>query len=430
MQTSVQRFLAAAIQAGKLENFLKFGSVGHLFTGEEEKLWNYFDGHVKKYGTFPDYQLIKADTGYDLSDQPQPAEFYLDRAKENHIQQTLMTGFTGIFEKYLKPGISTTKPSDGLKEAMQLVVKLASDQLGQQVLDFREAYELIMSAYKSKWMQNGNTGIMTGWPTLDALTGGLTVGDLISFCGRPASGKTFLLLFIALHSWMQGMVPLFVSMEIKPLPIQQRLLAMRAKLPAKGIREAALSTEQFDTMKAVLAETQKGETPFYIVDGNLTATVGDIYALTRQLKPDFVVIDGAYLLSHPTEKDRYRRVAENCNLIKKQICDLVPTFCSWQFARPQKKNGGKKGGTPEQQTLDEIGYTDAIGQDSSLVCGMMQPDSVETSVDRTISILKGRNGETGEFKINWLFDWTTDFSEIVPPETSVGPDQDSDEKFE
>jgi replicative DNA helicase len=424
MQTSVQRFLSAAIQSGKVENFLKYGPVKHLFKGEEEKLWNYFDDHVKKYGSLPDYNIIKADTGFDLSDQPQPPEFYLDRAKENYIQQELMGAFSGIFEKHLKQGMAANNsPSEGLKQIMQVVMKLASQQMGQQVMDYREAHDLIMKGYVSKFMHSDNIGILTGWPTLDAATGGLSVGDLISFCGRPAAGKTWLMLFIALHAWMSGKVPLFVSMEIKPLPIQQRLLAMQAKLPAKGIREAALSTEQYNRMKAVLAETKNGEIPFYIVDGNLTATVGDIYALTRQLKPDFVIIDGAYLLKHPTEKDRYKRVAENCDLIKQQICDLTPTFCSWQFARPQKKgNGGAKKGSPEQQTLDEIGYTDAIGQHSSLVAGLMQPDSVETSSERTISILKGRNGETGEFKINWEFEWKTDFSEIADAATDQSVD--------
>jgi hypothetical protein len=46
--------------------------------------------------------------------------------------------------------------------------------------------------------------------------------------------------------------------------------------------------------------------------------------------------------THPTERDMYKRVAENATLIKKRICDLAPTICSWQFARPKKEAMSKE----------------------------------------------------------------------------------------
>jgi hypothetical protein len=124
-----------------------------------------------------------------------------------------------------------------------------------------------------------------------------------------------------------------------------------------------------------------------------------------------VIIDGAYLLTHPTERDRFKRVAENASLIKQQICDLAPTICSWQFARPSKTQKGEK---KKQLTGDDIGYSDAILQLSSLALGIMQEESPETIKQREVSVLKGRKGEQGQFTVKWDFDHTTDFSEIVP----------------
>jgi hypothetical protein len=57
MLSSAQRYVAALIQGGKIEAMLKHGPVRHLFKGEEEKLWNYFDHHAKTYGTVPDFAL-------------------------------------------------------------------------------------------------------------------------------------------------------------------------------------------------------------------------------------------------------------------------------------------------------------------------------------------------------------------------------------
>ena len=105
-------------------------------------------------------------------------------------------------------------------------------------------------------------------------------------------------------------------------------------------------------------------------------------------------------------------VAENAKLIKSRICDLAPTVCSWQFARP-KDQGLKKGPGKQAQTMDEFGSTDAIAQLSSLAIGIMEADSIETMRSRKISILKGRQGEEGSFQVKWDFEWTTDFSEIV-----------------
>jgi hypothetical protein len=78
----------------------------------------------------------------------------------------------------------------------------------------------------------------------------------------------------------------------------------------------------------------------------------------------------------------------------------VATFSSWQFNRvaSQKKDKGGKGGT-----IDDIGYSDAIGQISSIVLGLFQEDGVETMNKKTIRVLKGRGGEVGEFDINWDF---------------------------
>jgi replicative DNA helicase len=409
MLSSAQRYVAAVIQGGKIEALLKHGPAKHLFKGEEEKLWNYFDHHVKKYGTVPDFELVKADTGFDLAAQLQPAEFYLDKARANYTQTSLTSLMTEVHEKYLKG--AGANPADALNALGNAVMALSVQNMGSLVLDYRDAQDLIMQAFKAKLM-GGVPGLHLGWPTLDAMTGGLVAGDLISIAGRPASGKTWFVLSMALNAWLvQGKVPLFLSMEIKPLPIEQRLLAIQGHLPAKGIDNAALTSTQLAQMKKVLAELGKSKIPFHVVDGNLTSNVSDVYALVRQLKPDLVIIDGAYLLTHPTEKNRFIRVAENASLIKQQICDLAPTICSWQFAKPPKTQKGEK---KKQLTDDDIGHSDAILQLSSLALGIMQEESNETLKQREVSVLKGRKGETGKFTVNWDFDWTTDFSEILP----------------
>ena len=133
----------------------------------------------------------------------------------------------------------------------------------------------------------------------------------------------------------------------------------------------------------------------------------------RQLKPDAVFIDGAYLLKNHKVRDRYQRVAENADLLKTWVANEIgPCCCSWQFARSASKK--KKG---EETDLSDIAYSDAIGQVSSLVLGLFEEESVETLTQRKVKVLKGRHGETGEFLTNWNFN-EMDFSQI--DEKTVG----------
>ena len=118
------------------------------------------------------------------------------------------------------------------------------------------------------------------------------------------------------------------------------------------VKNAALTTIGLGKLKGSLLEIKNAKSALWVVDGNFTATVDDVYALARQLKPDSIWIDGGYLLKHPTERDRFRRVAENADLIKQMLADLAPTVCSWQFARSGSKKAKKKG---ETAVLDDIG---------------------------------------------------------------------------
>jgi len=149
-----------------------------------------------------------------------------------------------------------------------------------------------------------------------------------------------------------------------------------------------------------------------VVDGAFAATVDEIAALARQFRPDSIWIDGAYLLKHPTERDRYRRVAENAEAIKQRLAPIAPTVCSWQFAKQSsgKTNNGSK--TVGRLDLEDIGFSYAIPQVSSIVLGLFEDESVETMGARVIEILKGRKGEIGSFRTRWDFH-NMDFSEVT-----------------
>jgi hypothetical protein len=124
------------------------------------------------------------------------------------------------------------------------------------------------------------------------------------------------------------------------------------------------------------------------------------------------MIDGAYLLRHKNATlDRFSRTAENIELVKRLTSSHgAATFASWQFNRDASKKFNQK--NKADVGIDDIGYSDAIGQISSVVLAVF-PSGEETKQTREIWVKKGRNGEHGQWTVDWNFQ-TMDFSQVHP----------------
>jgi replicative DNA helicase len=412
-------FLSALIADGSVPAFVGYGRIDYLFKASETPVYEFIREFVKDYYEFPTPETIEAHTGETLPSPSEPVPYYYDLMLMRHIDNSLRMSMKEV-QELLMPG--SKDPMKALQVMTKAVMDLAAQKGLRQVVDFREAFDIVWGDFLAKWQTpDAKPGLSFGWPTLDGMAGGLGRGDVLSFLGRPAAGKTWMMLHTALHGWALAagkhnpdydQSRLFISMEMDILPIEQRLAAMHTHIPVKELKTGGLTTKQSTRLKAGLKEIKGYGAPFWVVNGNLAATVEDIWLLARQLNPGAIFIDGGYLLKHPHERDRYKRVAENAELIKSELAPLAPVVVSWQFAKTASKKNAKKG---EKVTMDDIGYSDVIAQVSSLAVGFFEEESVSTLVRRRGDILKGRNGEVGSFLTNWNFK-AMDFSEVKEQE--------------
>lgn len=415
-----KQFVSALLEENSVGALLQFGPIDHLFKASEAEVFDFVREFVKKYQKLPTSATITTHTGESLVPHAEPPAYYFDLMQLRHTEIALKIAMQET-NKLLLP--SDKDPEAAMRTMTEAIMELTQQHANMEMADFRQAYDLVVQAYSAKQSGSSNYGLQLGWPKFDALSGGLGIGDVVSMVGRPAMGKTWQMLYSCHNGWNkagdtidpeQNHSRLFVSMEMGTLAIQQRLASMHSHTAASELKLGALTTLGYNKLKSGLTSVKGFAYPFWVMDGNLAATVEDIYMLARQIKPGAIFIDGAYLLKHPSERDRYRRVAENADLIKQELSKICPTVCSWQFAKTAAKKNAKKG---EKVGLEDVGYTDAIAQVSSIVLGLFEDESVETIKQRKIDILKGRNGETGEFRTNWRFD-TMDFSEIIEEDVS------------
>jgi len=403
--------MVALVAAQNLIHYHKLALSEKLFYGDEIDLFKFVHNHVKKYSVLPSMETVQEQFA-DLPTPTEPAQFYADQVTERFTHKRLNKALTECNE-HMKDQDAWT--------AMTVVQGAIADILstnarGGLVEFMQSAHDLYMGAYIKHQLQGDQLGVMMGWEPLDRMTKGLRGGDVVSMVGRPAMGKSQCLLYSALNGAVQQAYPvMLVSMEMALPEILERLVATYSSTPMDHIKGYELSTTQKDKLPKKLEKAKKEKGKLYLLDGNLSSTVPEIFALVAQLNPKILYIDGAYLLKNEDRRlDKYRRVAANIEEIKKRAGDFgIPVVLSYQFNRQAVKKKQGKGKENEKPGLEDIAFADEIGQISSVVLGMFEEESVETIMSRQIHILKGRSGETGTFEINWNwqgmdFSWLSD----------------------
>lgn len=395
----------------------KFGV--HLFKGAAEvELYTAIAVHFTKYQQLPKPETLLAKfPDFAEVDAPEPSAFYIDQLENRFIYDTINKANVASQGVLQANKADVQKAIDVLDAALGAIT---SQRYRSKILDMgTEGSKLLVGTYHNTLI-SASPAAAFGWPYMDNMSGGCLPGDVVSFVGRPAMGKTWFLLYVALYNWVaKHMNVVFVSMEMNTLAIAQRLGAMYAGTNISQLKIAGYSSSTMGIFMKGLSKMDQEPSKFYVVDGNMAASVEDMYALTSQLGGQVLLLDGAYLARHKNPRlDRFTRVAENVELMKRYGTDMeIPTFASWQFNREASKKVIMKGG---KAGLEDIGFSDAIGQISSIVCGLMQEEGVETMQKRSVDVLKGRNGEIGQFAVNWLFS-TMNFQQVGEQSEQTAP---------
>lgn len=418
-----EKFLSALLESKNVSGLYQLGPIRQLLLGHEATAWDFVETHLNTHGVLPSKPTLLAhQKELFLPEAEEPPSYYHEHLMNRFITKRLKESVAAA-QEHLSP--ADPNPNAAYEAMMGVLLEVAEVRSGTNMVEAGDMGSIVYDEIQYIKGTKLAGELNLGWPYFDEMNGGLRRGDLISLCARPERGKTFVLLYASRFNWVnQNATPLFVTMEMDPVQILMRLVSLETHIETRKIRTAHLSTEQEKTIHAL--EDIKGKRkPFYVVDGNLAATVQEVQLLARQLRPSIVYVDGAYLLRHPDPKlGFYTRVGVVCEELKRMASSLgIPVVCSWQFNREADKK--QKSTTKGSVGLEDIAFADSIGQLSSVVFGMFELDSVETQIRRKITILKGRGGEQGEFEINWDFN-KMDFSQIPVPKMLQHDDEKPD----
>lgn len=249
--------------------------------------------------------------------------------------------------------------------------------------------------------KEGITGLPTGYPDLDHMTGGFQASDLIIIAARPSVGKTALALNIALNMAIKHKIPIAMfSLEMSKESLAQRMLCSEAEVNAQKLKTASLSDTGWKKLTRALGRLS--EAPVFIDDSaSLTAT--EIRAKARRLKIErglgMVIVDYMQLMrGRARVENRVQEISEIARSLKTLARELeVPVIAISQLSRAVEQR------TDRIPRLSDLRESGEIEQTADLVMFIHRDDYYNPQSDRgniaEIIIAKQRNGPVGTIEL-------------------------------
>ncbi len=300
----------------------------------------------------------------------------------------------------------------------------------------QEAKDVLSRALKQIEEASKNSGSLNGVPSgfmsIDRVTLGWQLSDLIIVAARPSMGKTAFVLSMARNmavDYNQGVA--FFSLEMSAVQLMMRLIIAETGLSGTDVKSGRLSNEQWRHLES--ATKPLGTAPLYI-DDTPALSVFEFRSKARRLKIHndikIIIIDYLQLMTAGDTKggSREQEVAYISRTLKAIAKELnVPIIALSQLSRQTEMRGGSK--RPQLSDLRESG---AIEQDADIVAFIHRPEYYGITQDENglptagmaeIILAKHRNGAVCDVPLRFIKEQAR-FAD--PDDSTLPPQQASD----
>lgn len=278
-----------------------------------------------------------------------------------------------------------------LPEAQRLLAEIMDSQPGRLIsakAAAKDMYDNLLIRYEAK---GDLSGLETGIPQLDALTGGLQPGRVYALGARAKMGKSILAWQIAAHVAVRlGRKVVGYSLEMGTDELMQRMACGLAQVRSGGLLHPRLMSD-FEWGCLNNAITEITAAPLWLSE-RMDVTIDQIEAQCRQSRPALVVIDYLQLIEQPKLETEAVRLAYITRRIKKLAKDCaVPVIEVFQVNR-----GNEQGAVRPPRPSDARG-SGTIEQDCDAMLLLHRPNYYDKAKPKglQLDLALQRNGPTG-----------------------------------
>lgn len=336
----------------------------HAYRDEWSFLFRYITRHKSTPTTkafsrkFPDFEFVDSE-GID---------YLIDEVRQLHTRHSLLMLTAEITDSIREK----QDPVDVLKVVERRVMTVNSQvdgSHGQQsdlTADWQANYQEV-SARVARATETGMSGVTTGFPTLDNLTGGIDEGHYWVVGARLGHGKTWMAAQMACAALIAGEDVVYFSLE---MPRHQMEMRMHNLLSSKFGEEVFRSIDlmqgrNFDLIryKRYLKRLHSELEGHLVIDDSSGKRVTplSIAAQIEKHRPRLVFVDYLTLMSPSND---WQSIADTSTSLK-SLCSDYPQTSIIAAAQINRQGVGK---TPP--SADELAGSDGIGRDVDAVITM------------------------------------------------------------
>jgi len=388
--------ISKLISTGQLEEAISRGVRQEFFVDEEcQNIWRYLLDHKRRYGSPPSLRVVKDDRpDFQWEHVPDSLTLVIDRFV-NKVKQRQADH--EIFE--LAGAIQDPERSENIEaEFLEVGRKLSILFTPTRVSRFSEVDQRIRH-YEERAAKDEPLGIQFGFPTLDAVTGGIQPHEFVTVVAFSGVGKTTLLWNLAFNFWMQGKTPLFISLEMEAATLLRKFDAMLAGLKYEDVKHLRLSKDQVEQWRDKAEAIRNATADIPVIDDLRNCTPDSILAETIRHAPDIVVVDYLSLMKSSSVSKgvaMWQQLTEITQDLKQNARTLhVPILAAAQANRLAAKEG------PE---LDTVGYSISVVQDSDIIITIHSDEEMREQKMIEVRVKKNRDGKLPTFRSHWDHD--------------------------
>lgn len=379
--------------------------------GRNRLAFKYIGDFMTKYGKVPSVKVFeKKFKNYSLEESSaleENMQYYCDEVRLKYKHNTIVTDMEEMAEHI--ESLETEEAYDIMKK---LVTKVENEIILSDRKEVNKDTKSRMDDYHERSKAGGMTGVPSGIDRIDYVLKGFNEGELTALLGFTGTGKTWLLLIIAVYMAKQGYKVLFFTTEMSTNMIIRRIDAIWCKLSYTRFRDGKLTEAEFARLEKYYA-TIEGDVDSNIIIEQATGGVANVGAKIDQHKPEMVMIDGAYLLEDDEggEDDWKALVRVFRGLHRLCLTKKLPILASTQS-------------NEEKASLGAISFAKHIRADCDVIMALEQDEEMRADKEMGIKFLKIREGEIpGKILMEW------DFNEMkyktIYMESNESPDRSS-----
>lgn len=391
--------LSKAILGEDLRELIEARITEEFFPDDKyRRVYRYLLDHWKNYGTAPDESVVsRTFPTYTWTDDPQPLAYFIDQIRLRR-EDTLYSEALNEIATVIGDDEEPERVQKVRQLLQSVLVKARLEVNGSRDTDLSSSYLDVITRLGERRNNPGHLrGLPTGFDGLDYVTGGFQPEQFIVLTGVPKSGKSSVMLYMALNIWRHGRVPLFVGFEMSNNEQEDRLSSMLSGISLTKILNGTTSVKEFLTISSALKDLKNGSSFFFSSDISSATTVSGIQSKIQQYQPDVVFIDGVYLMDSELDprnapKGSPAALTDISRSIKRLAqSNRIPIVVTTQSLVSRSRGG---------LNLASIGYTSAFGQDADLVLGVERQEGTNMS---KFHVIESRSGPRKEMYIEW--DW-------------------------